>query len=60
MVGPGDYAMHVVGEEHGQYVGQGEWGQYSVNVSADGGMGMHGGGAVGGGMFGHGGMQEGF
>ncbi|KAK4448464.1 hypothetical protein QBC34DRAFT_426518 [Podospora aff. communis PSN243] len=54
MVGPGGYAMHVVGEEHGQYTAQGQWTQYP-----DGGVGIHGGG-VGGGMFNHGGMQEGF
>lgn len=57
MVGPGGYAMHVVGEEQGQYNGQGDWAQYPVNVGVDN---MHGGGVVGGGMFGHGGMQEGF
>lgn len=53
VVGPGGFAMHVVGEEHAYGNGGGEWGY---------GVGMGEGGVVGpgGGMFGGGGMQEGF
>lgn len=52
VLGPGGFAMHVVGEEHAYGNGGGEWGQYGV--------GMGEGGAGAGGMFGGHGMQEGF